>query len=221
MPNNNKKSIGAIVKTRTLALQRAISKLVQRTNQNIGQSTTGPKVIDFNTIQKAKQGDATAQFDLGMEYRYGVLDVHQDYTKAVYWFRKAAEQGHAWAQYILGIMYANGQGVPQDYTKAIKWHRKAAEQGLTGAQYNLGVMYAEGWGVLKDHAKAAEWYRKAAEQGNAAAQYSLGVAYENGKGVPIDYAKAAKWYRKAAKREYDYGNQLSITYQANDPSFLS
>jgi uncharacterized protein len=44
--------------------------------------------------------------------------------------RPLAEQGVAPAQHDLGVMYANGQGVPQDYATAVSWYRKAAEQGL-------------------------------------------------------------------------------------------
>ena len=43
--------------------------------------------------------------------------VPQDYAEAVTWYRKAAEQGDADAQYNLGVMYAKGQGVPQDYAR--------------------------------------------------------------------------------------------------------
>ena len=68
--------------------------------------------------------------------------VRQDYAQAVKWYRKAAEQGFAEAQYNLGVRYDQGQGVPQDYAEAVKWYRKAAEQGDAEAQLNLGVMYA-------------------------------------------------------------------------------
>ena len=51
------------------------------------------------------------------------------------------------AQSILGVMYANGRGVPQDYAEAVKWYRLAADQGDAEAQHNLGVMYASGEGV--------------------------------------------------------------------------
>ena len=67
--------------------------------------------------------------------------VPQDYAEAVKWYRLAAEQGDAVAQYNLGVMYDNGQGVPQDYAEAVKWYRLAAEQGYAHAQRNLGVMY--------------------------------------------------------------------------------
>ncbi|WP_148132454.1 tetratricopeptide repeat protein, partial [Neisseria sp. HMSC074B07] len=68
-------------------------------------------------------------------------------AQAVQWYRKAAEQGLADAQYNLGMMYANGQGVRQDYAEAVRWFRKTAEQGLAEAQYNLGLAYEQGQGV--------------------------------------------------------------------------
>jgi len=58
----------------------------------------------------------------------------------------------------IGVMYANGQGVPQDDIEAVKWHRKAAEQGLADAQNNLGVAYANGQGVPQDFSEAYVWY---------------------------------------------------------------
>ena len=61
----------------------------------------------------------------------------QDYAEAVKWYRKAAEQGIAEAQYNLGVMYANGEGVPRDQAKAVEWLQKAAKQGLAKAQEAL------------------------------------------------------------------------------------
>jgi hypothetical protein len=104
----------------------------------------------------------------------------------------------AQAQYLLGIAYATGQGVPQTYSEAAKWYRKAAEKGLSGAQYDLGLLYAEGHGVARDYGEAAKWYRKAADQGNAMAQYKLAEVYREGEGVPRDFAEAVKWYQRAA-----------------------
>ena len=79
---------------------------------------------------------------------------------------EAAEQDHANAQYNLGIMYKEGEGVDQSHATAVKWYRKAAEQDHTDAQNSLGVMYNQGQGVDQSHATAVKWYRKAAEQGN-------------------------------------------------------
>ena len=82
--------------------------------------------------------------------------------------RGAAEQGAAAAQYDLGNMHREGEGVPQDDAEAVKWYRRAADQGNASAQFNLGVMYAKGQGVPKDDTEAVKWYRRAADQGFAA-----------------------------------------------------
>ncbi len=76
----------------------------------------------------AEQGDAEAQFNLGLMYRKG-LGVPRHYAEAVKWYRKAAEQGNASAQNNLGVMYAKGQGVPQDNTEAYFWFSLAAVSG--------------------------------------------------------------------------------------------
>ncbi|QPB43699.1 sel1 repeat family protein [Rodentibacter haemolyticus] len=65
----------------------------------------------------------------------------QDYANTFRWAKKLAEQGVAQAQFNLGLMYANGQGVKQDDTQAVYWYQKAAEQGVADAQVNLGLMY--------------------------------------------------------------------------------
>jgi TPR repeat protein len=150
-------------------------------------------------IKAAEQGDADAQFNLGVMYDKG-QGVAQDYSQAADWYRKAAEQGNANAQYNLGVMYLNGQGAPQDDSQAANWFRKAAEQGSANSQYNLGYMYRNGQGVPQDDSQAVNWYRKAAEQGNAMAQHNLGSMYRNGQGVPQDDSQAANWYRKAAEQ---------------------
>ena len=121
-----------------------------------------------------------------------------DYATALREFRPLAEQGVAAAQFNLGLMYDNGDGVPEDARQAVFWYRKAAEQGIAAAQFNLGLMYANGEGVPEDARQAVFWYRKTAEQGDAAAQVNLGLMYANGDGVPDDARQAVFWYRKAA-----------------------
>ena len=86
-----------------------------------------------------------------------------DYATTLREWTPLAEQGDASAQYNLGLMYQNGQGVPQDYKTAVKWYTLAAEQGIAFAQYNLGYMYDEGTGVPEDDKTAVKWYRLAAK----------------------------------------------------------
>ena len=85
------------------------------------------------TRQKAENGDAKAQFELGTMYK-----LEKEYGQAVIWFRKAAERGHADAQYHLGYMYDNGQGVPEDGGEANIWFQKAAAKGQADAKIRLG-----------------------------------------------------------------------------------
>ena len=73
-----------------------------------------------------------------------------------------ADQGDAEAQYKLGLIYRNGQGVPQDNKEAARWYGLAADQGYALGQYNLGLMYAKGRGVPQDYIQAYMWYNLAA-----------------------------------------------------------
>ena len=66
---------------------------------------------------------------------------NRDFATALKQWRPLAEGGDSAAQYNLGMMYKNGEGVPKDYKKALKWYRLAVEQGFLIAPYNLGLMY--------------------------------------------------------------------------------
>ena len=87
-----------------------------------------------------------------------------------------AQEGDAEAQYNLGLMYANGEGVPQDYAEAVKWYFKAAEQGYARAQYGLGFMYTNGNGVPHNYVAAYAWMSVAATNGNEDAKEFLSKA---------------------------------------------
>ena len=91
----------------------------------------------FEQAKKAaEQGNASAQYSLGLRYMDG-RGVAKDDAEAVRWYRKAAEQGNANGQFELGFMYENGKGVAKDEVEAAKWYRKAAEQGDTNAKQRL------------------------------------------------------------------------------------
>ena len=122
-----------------------------------------------------------------------------DYKTALKEWQPLADQGYAKAQYNLGLMHDNGNGVLKDDKQAVKWYQKAADRGHAKAQYNLGLMYdnGNGNGVLKDGQQAVKWYQKAADQGFAKAQHNLGVIYANGTGELKDLSKAKYWIKKA------------------------
>ena len=85
----------------------------------------------------AEQGNATAQYFIGLMYTEG-KGVPQDDAVAVEWYRKAAEQGLADAQFALGFMYDEGKGVPQDDALAYMWFNLAAAQGNPPAPRSPG-----------------------------------------------------------------------------------
>jgi len=167
------------------------------------------------------------QFFLGEAYFNG-WGSPRNSEKAATWFRKAAEQGYAEAQFYYGWICAgmvgsDGSGIPQDNVQATFWWRKGAEQGHADSQHYLGEYYACGWGVEQDYTQAAFWLRKVvdqfdegepkrfklysdltswlrscAEQGVIDAQYLLGWLYGHGRDILLDHEQAAVWYRKAA-----------------------
>jgi TPR repeat protein len=126
--------------------------------------------------------------------------VAQDESAAAWWYRQAAEQGHADAQLALGEMYAEGRGVAQDDAEAVTWYREAADRGVANAQLALGGMYFAGQGVAEDATEGARWWRLAAEQGYLPAQTGLAGRYFDGRGVPQDEVEAVRWYRRAAEQ---------------------
>ena len=93
----------------------------------------------------AEQGDATAQYNLGVMYALGE-GVPENDAEAATWYRKAAEQGRRLRTSLnLGLVYATGEGVLGGPCRSCaKWFRLAAEQGDAGAQFTLGRMYATG-----------------------------------------------------------------------------
>jgi TPR repeat protein len=112
------------------------------------------------------------QYNIGIAYYLG-RGVAQDCSEGCVWFRKAAGQGDANAEYCLGVAYSNGEGVPEDPAQAAMWLRKAAEQGNTDAQVSLGFAYKGGVGVQQDYVQAAVWLRRAAESGEILARDEL------------------------------------------------
>ena len=142
----------------------------------------------------------------GADFQKGLDAVQRgDYTTALREWKPLAKQGVAFAQYNLGVMYANGQGVPQNYKTAVKWFRLAAEQGLALAQINLGLMYREGQGVHQNYKNVMKWFRLAAEQGDAGAMYNIGLMYYYGQGVIQDNVYAHMWINISASNGEEDG----------------
>lgn len=120
----------------------------------------------------ADQGDAQAQYQVGMLYHKG-RGVPQDDVQARKWYGKAAAQGQTKAQFSLGTLYFNGEGGRKDYQQALRWFRLAANQGMALAQTKIAIMYDYGEGVPKDKVQAYKWLSLAAKNGDKSAPLLL------------------------------------------------
>ena len=107
-------------------------------------------------LERAEQGEADAQAELGRLYYVGE-GVAQDDAEAARWTRLAAEQGHAAAQYSLGLLHFRARGVAGDDAAAARWYRASAEQGHPPAQAALSALYDYGAGVEEDPVLASMW----------------------------------------------------------------
>ena len=124
----------------------------------------------------------------------------KNYAVAMAYFKHAAAQGDADAQYSLGHMYDKGLGVVQDYAEAVKLYRLAAAQGLADAQNNFGVMYDNGQGVVQDYVRAHMWFNLAATKGQTNAVKNREVVAA--KMTTQQIAEAQKLARECQARNY-------------------
>jgi len=151
-------------------------------------------------LKSAEQEYVPAQTGMGELYIAGVKDdgpiPHRG--DAEKWFRLAAAQGDANAQFWLGAAYQRGWFGAFDDQEALKWLRKAAAQGLPNAQFRLGQMYEDGEGVPESNPLAASWYRKAADHSPAylggvwEAEVQLAYMYRDGR--LKDKVQAYMWF---------------------------
>jgi len=151
-------------------------------------------------LKSAEQGYPPAQEGMGRVYlgRMTKNSSVRDYGDADRWFRLAATQGNAEAQFWLGTGYEQGWFGGVDYGEALKWLRKAADQGHPNAQFCLAQMYEEGHGVAQNNVVAGRWYREAADHvptylgGVWEAQVELANMYRDGR-LPRDDVQAYMW----------------------------
>lgn len=99
-------------------------------------------------------------------------DLHARFAR----YARAAEAGHAVAQYNVAMMYANGEAVNVDYQQAVYWFRKSADQKFAPAMHRLGELHYFGMGGLsRDEVAAARLFEAAAQQGDADACMNLAM----------------------------------------------
>jgi uncharacterized protein len=138
----------------------------------------------------AEQGNATAQFALGLMYETG-QGVPADLPQALAWYEKAVQQKHPQALNNLAYFYAEGQGVPRDLERARKLYSEAASLGVAGAMYSIGSMDYAGEGGPKDLISAYVWWKRAADQHHAKAAANIAT---------LDAQMTAEQLRQARQR---------------------
>ena len=136
-----------------------------------------------------------------------------DFSVALSEWTPEAESGNPRAQFALGLLHENGEGVEQDFEQAAHWYGLAADKGFAPAQTNLGLLYYEGRGFEQDFDEAADLFELAADQGFAAAQSNLGVMYMLGQSVPQDNGRARTLLTSAA----DQGDSKARTILSTLP----
>lgn len=164
--------------------------------------------IDLNLAEKwyllaAEHNSITAQFNLA-ELNIEKLDLESNkaYSKARYWYEKAACQGDAKSQAWLADLYERGEGGEIDLTKAIFWYEKAANNGWSYAKFKLAFFYATGREVKINHAKAIKLYEESYKENVIDSAYELAYIYEKGLWTNINIEKSQKLYQKASTINY-------------------
>lgn len=154
--------------------------------------------------------------DLDQDVVSGHAELRMDYTRpksqgwfersttarlarARVWLEKAAALGQPEAITRLGIIYANGQGVPVDSPRAVELFERAAKTGHALAQLNLAVMILDGKLPAVDPARAVSLLT-AASTTNTNAAFELGMIYYEGRLQPRDVPRAAGLFEQAARR---------------------
>lgn len=150
------------------------------TKVEVAMETLAPETVrDWE--QKARSGDPLAQNVMGIAYKCGI-GVEQDHAVSVKWFRQAAKQGEADAQFNLGRLYASevdgaykrARAAPANDVEALQWYQRSAEQGHTQAQVRLGALYAKGGNkVPRDPIQGYKWLSLAASSGKQTAEKLL------------------------------------------------
>ena len=147
---------------------------------------------------KAKDNDISAQYALADYYLQ-----KDEYSQALYWFEKVANQGDCDKCYqsmaMVGILQLGYGDIEPDYQKAALYLELAAKADIPEADFNLGWLYDTGKLGSADAVKALRWYEKAVVDGSDLAPFNIGLLYLQGEnGIALQYDKAHQWFEKAA-----------------------
>jgi TPR repeat protein len=174
-------------------------------------------------LKASEMGSAWGAYNVARMHERGI-GVYKNPSEALRWYMKVAsmrgpELLDQWsdlrseaaaitgANFRIGDMYGDGNGVPKDASEAERWYQHGVDMASAGAQAGsltadvyLANAYLQSKGVPLDYGEAMHRMQHAAEHGNRQAQVNLGSMYRDGQGTPQNYSEAMYWYRKAADR---------------------
>lgn len=145
-------------------------------------------------LRLGRTGGVEACYTLGDAYAAGI-GVSSDRSKAILWFKKAAEAGHIRAM----VRLANALMHPESPTtvrEGVDWLKRAAALGDSSAMVFLGFAYREGKGLPADFDEAARWFSRAYEAGDLRSMMHLGHLHAFKTASP---ERALPWLRRAAE----------------------
>jgi TPR repeat protein len=151
-----------------------------------------PLVSSLQTEERMKR--AQADYERGLE-----CENCSDREAAVF-FKKAADEGHAKAQYKYGYALAIGKGVPVDREGAVKYYKLAVDQNEANAQLCYGISLICGFGIDRNLKEALKYFKLSAAQNNPLAQNWCGKCFEEGLGTGVNFEEALKYFVLAANR---------------------
>ena len=114
-----------------------------------------------------------------------------------------SELGNHSDQFMLGLIFYEGEIVEENLEKAFYWIKKSADRGYSKAQFYLGMMYFCGHGIEKNYNQSFIWLRESAEQSHSEAEYYLSWHYKYGWGVIKDLKEWEYWLKKSAAHGYE------------------
>ena len=170
--------------------------------------------ISFEDTEMQDDGEQISTYDMS----YACQDLQSvandesfplaERDEAAEQLEQLAEDGDAYAQYIIGTAYRDGGLLIPDAAKAQKFLERAAEQDLDAAQYALGKLYLSDDADVHDPAKGIYWLKRSADNGNDHAAYRLGKEYLSGKNTVKDAETAVSYLRQAANNGNAYAQYL-------------
>lgn len=147
----------------------------------------------------AEAGHAKSQFNIGTLLETGRgPGMAKNLSAAIGWHIKAANNGHAESNCVLGRLLHKTDGSAAGQRRALDWYLRGAGLGQVFCMHNAAAILLNGEGVPANRGVGLEWLTRAASLGDAGSQASLGSVYLHGTySVPQNYPKARLWLVKA------------------------